>query len=151
MAALVTAAECVRAVGEIRTMEAPWPDFFPNDCPPSKAGPAGGTVFRLVRNNPPTRDDFVPLVLEQPEREFGKRLCQACGVSVYTDIEDVRRLQARVPGHRSKSIAKGELSPDMGLMMPTPTRKESTHTTWWLFEGVDPSPAFEVCAKGRSA
>ncbi len=75
----------------------------------------------------------------------------ACGLSVYRDLQDVRRLQARVAAHRGKPVAAGELTSELGVTKPTPTRKESSHTTWWLPDGVDPSPQFTIVSEGGDA
>lgn len=120
-------------------------EYFPTDCPPDDAIEVNTErVLRLVRNTPPTIDDFVPLVIEQAGRNFGNRLCQACGLSIYKELEDVHRLQRRVAAHRDKPIAVGDLVPEMGATRPTPTRREHSHITWWLYRGVDPSPGFVV-------
>jgi hypothetical protein len=36
-----------------RNTELQWPDFYPENCPPAEAEPASGTVYRLVKHNPP--------------------------------------------------------------------------------------------------
>lgn len=118
---------------------------FPEECPPDDATEVEEErVLRLVRNTPPTIEDFVPLVIERPGRNFGNLLCQACGLSIYKNLEDVHRLQRRVGGHRDKPIAAGRIVPELGVVKPTPNRHADTHTTWWLYRGVDPSPLFEV-------
>ena len=41
-----------------------WPSFYPDRCPPAGTTPAEGVVLRLVRNDPPSADDFLPWSVE---------------------------------------------------------------------------------------
>lgn len=122
-----------------------WPDFFPDACPPVEADLATGTVLRLVANDPPSPDDFRPWCVENG-RLAKTKPCESCSLSVYGLLEDVRRMQKRVPGQRPKAVAQGELNSEMGLTKPTPHKKDS-HLSWWIPEGVDPAPAFRVVAR----
>jgi hypothetical protein len=53
--------------------------------------------------------------------------------------------QRRVPAQRPKSVAEGELKSEMGVTKPT-GKKKRTHRSWWLPEGIDPSPVFNIVA-----
>ena len=120
-----------------------WPDFFPADCPPSDAEDASGRLYRLIAGEDPEAGDFVPLVVSQPGRTFAERQCQACGLSVYREVDDAHRLRRRVPGHRDKRIAVGEFDEEpVGRLRHTPTRHEDSHHTWWVPESVEPSGYF---------
>ena len=121
-----------------------WPSFYPDRCPPAEATPAGGLVLRLVCSDPPNADDFLPWSPETGKVAKSKP-CQSCAVSVFDGLEDVRRLQRRVPSHRPRPVAEGELKPAMGVTKPTPA-KERTHRSWWIPDGLDPSPMFRVIA-----
>lgn len=122
-----------------------WPSFYPDRCPPAEATPAAGVVLRLVRNDPPSADDFLAWCVENGKL-LKSRPCQSCAVSVFDTLEDVRKLQRRVPGQRPKPVAQGELKSEMGVTKPTPA-KERSHRSWWIPEGLDPSPAFRVVAR----
>lgn len=107
-----------------------WPDYFPEQCPPSEARVDELRVFRLVSNNPPIPSDFLPTLIEQPHREFNREnLCYACGVSVFKDIADVKTKMARYKPLRNKRIAVGVILRQDGLVLET---FSGTHVTWWL-------------------
>ena len=62
---------------------------LPDNCPPDTAEEinAPRTVYRLVRNNPTTDDDFRFQRSEQPERIFRDVTeCQARGLSVFVSL-----------------------------------------------------------------
>lgn len=122
-----------------------WPTFFPGGCPPDGAEVATGVVLRLVSNNPPAQEDFRPWAVENGRVLQSAAACKSCAMSVYDQLEDVRRLQRRVPGQRLKSVAQGVLTPEMGVTRLTPG-KESSHRSWWAPDALDPSAAFEVVA-----
>ena len=42
--------------------------FYPEHCPPAEAKPASGTVYRLVKHNPPRSEDFLSTWEEFPGR-----------------------------------------------------------------------------------
>jgi hypothetical protein len=121
-----------------------WPSFFPVCCPPADAATAEGVVLRLVRNDPPKADDFLPWSVENGRVDKSKP-CQSCAVSVFESLDDVRKMQRRVPAQRPKPVAQGELKSEMGVAKPTGP-KQGSHRSWWLPDGIDPSPAFRVIA-----
>ena len=91
-----------------------WPSFYPDHCPPAGATPAEGVVLRLVRNDPPSADDFLPWSVENGRVDKSKP-CQSCAVSVYEKLDDIQKMQRRVPAQRPKSVAEGELKSEMGV------------------------------------
>ena len=127
-----------------------WPSYFPPECPPPDATVAEGEVYRLVAHNPPQPSDFVPLAIEQPHRDFARCACKACGISLYRDPADIKRLQDRVPGHRNKVLARGILDAQDGVMKPTPSEVAggASHHTLWIPEGVETVRHFEVIEGG---
>lgn len=125
--------------------EGGWPKFFPKSCPPADATPGGGPYFRLVVADPPSASDFKPWCVENGRLD-PKKPCVSCAVSVFDDLNDVRRMQARVPGQRGKSVARGEVHADLGVSKATPTRSHHSHRSWWVPQDVDPSAAFKVVA-----
>lgn len=106
-----------------------WPEHFPQECPPDEAMPANCEVYRLTDKQQPKEKDFRAYFVLKPEQEW-HNLCQACGLSVYTNIEDVLRLKRRVPGARPKWVAKGVLNDEEGVILNTPN-KETSHHSWW--------------------
>lgn len=122
-----------------------WPDYFPQDCPPQDSRPALGEVYRLINGALPNENDF------KSYRQRGRKIsaapfgeCQACGLSVYTDVEDVSRLKNRIPSQRKKVIVVGMLHPGLGKILPTPSHNEKSHHTWWVPEGCAPCDVFSI-------
>lgn len=114
-----------------------WPAFFPEKCPPPSALDASGEVFRLVSKNLPQPSDFRCYRELYPSRDFGEKLCQACGLSIFLDKSDVDRLRRRVPATRKKLLASGQLISAFGKILPTPHGASRSHHTWWLPSGID--------------
>ena len=72
-------------------------ELLPDDCPPDDAEKidAARFVYRLVRNNPPTDDDFLSQRAERPDQIFRDVTeCQARGLSVFTNLNIAERLSA---------------------------------------------------------
>lgn len=105
-----------------------------DNCPPEDAEPASGTVYYLVRNNPPQEEDFIPGIEKHPSI-YGRRpkdqICQAHGFSVFTDIEDALKTKRRRNGLKDTEPAVGELTPECGVIKSTPSRTCYSHHTWW--------------------
>lgn len=107
-----------------------WPDYFPDQCPPKNAREDHLYVYRLVTSSPPSVQDFVPALIEQPHRKFESTvLCLACGVSVFKNIDDADKQRKRFKPLRDKLIAAGFITKDDGLVLETCA---GSHVTWWL-------------------
>ncbi len=125
-----------------------WYNHLSHDCPPSDAKPANGEFFRLIKkiNTSPCADDF----RSGREDNVGKELpngiteCQACGLSVLQSLDDVYRLQRRVPVFRKHVAARGSLTPNLGCIKHTPTPRENSHHTWWLLREKKPWKFFQI-------
>jgi len=122
-----------------------WPDFYPENCPPEEAEPASGTVYRLVKHNPPQAEDFLSTWEEFPGR-FPKPNTRISGASVYTDLKDIERLKNRIAHLRNRKTAKGELNPTLGFIQQT-EGKEKSHHTWWIPIGAEPWLIFKVISE----
>ena len=122
-----------------------WPDFYPGNCPPPEAEPASGTVYRLVRHDPPQVEDFKSTWEEFPGR-FPEPTIKNSGVSVYTDPQDIERLKKRIPQLSNRKTAKGELNPTLGVIQHT-LSFEKSHHTWWIPIGAEPWLVFKVLSK----
>ncbi|MFZ4662515.1 MAG: hypothetical protein ACOYNY_36240 [Caldilineaceae bacterium] len=114
-----------------------WPSYFPNHCPPEDAKPAVATVYMLV-SSPLSPLDFRPLHEREPGQQFSSPdlLCQAHGLSVFEEIQDVDRVRRRVKRLRQQIIAQGQLTQEIGVIKPTSSRFGHSHRTWWVAEGV---------------
>jgi hypothetical protein len=109
-----------------------WPDHFPADCPPAEASAPSGVVFRLVRGSTPSPADFISYAELRGPANVTAKLCQACGLSVFPDAQSCERMKKRAPRLREYHIAHGELRPEHGRLMATPSHNESEHMTWWV-------------------
>lgn len=120
-----------------------WPTFFPEDCPPVSAKDLeAAEVYRLADKNPPSDGDFIPHRIKFPQKEFADE-CKACGLSIFTKIEDIIKLQKRTPALRNKFIASGNLLPNMGKIMHTP-KGGNSHHTWWIPDNIQVVEIFNV-------
>jgi hypothetical protein len=108
----------------------PYPDHFPDDCPPDTAHEANGDVYRFTSRRQPKARDFKSKWEEQPGADFGDKLCMACGISIFTDLADVVRMRQFSAAQRKKFVAKGTLSPEWGELLHT--AKKGSHHTWWM-------------------
>jgi hypothetical protein len=119
---------------------------FPPNCPPRQANEASGEVYRLVDSDPPVDKDFLSLYELYPNKrgEDPDTECQRSGLSVHTEKSSASKLIKRIPKFKNKKIAVGQLTPDLGLILNTPSRKNDSHHTWWVPAGKKPSMVFQV-------
>jgi len=101
---------------------------------------AEGILYRIVKGNPPTNADM--LSHHETGRLPKANPCLRCGLSVFRIIDDALNQQKLHPklGNR---IAKGSISFADGKACQT-QGQQSTHTTWWPYEGVDRAAIFVV-------
>jgi hypothetical protein len=122
-----------------------FPHDFPCDCPPDNAPLAAGTVYRVVKGNPPAPDDFLTYV------EMGKvapegRECECCGLSVFTNRDHAEAYSDRYP-YLGEHVAVGALDGSHGKLVDTHRtfRGETIeHSTWWPYAGVIRHALFTV-------
>ena len=124
-----------------------WPLYFPNDCPPDDAKDTDNKVFRFVADSPLTMSDFRIYKEMHPNQVYGRLECQACGLSVYLDYNDVVEAKRNIPGFSKKQIAVGQLIPGDGVIKPTPSLKDSSHHTWWKNPNIKILDRFNVESK----
>jgi hypothetical protein len=115
-----------------------WPAFFPENAPPNDAVPTAGKVYRIVRQIPPARQDFLSQVEARPHHDFGTALWLACGVSFHTNLEDSQQLRNRHKPWRQRHIATGNLEAGLGAMKGTPSRGGRSHLTVWFQKDAKP-------------
>ena len=125
-----------------------WPDDFPAGCPPLNSVAANGTFYRIVKSDPPTREDFVSTYVGNQTR--AERLiaqgknnhCELLGLSVYGEMGDAIQGAIRYP-EVGNFIAAIDASPESGKSMPTP-RGVNSHHTWWVTRDFDPTTISQV-------
>ena len=125
-----------------------WPTDFPADCPPEAAVPADGTYYRIVKTDPPQREDFVAIFHLNRRRANAiirrgtGTQCETMGLSVFADANDAVEWALRLPQIGSY-IARLTLNPYSGKILATP-REGNSHHTWWYVESFNPVPASEI-------
>ena len=110
---------------------------LPDDCPPDEAEQitAPRLVYRLVRNNPPTNDDFRSQRAEHLERVFRNITeCQARGLSVRTDLDSAVKLTG-LRTMRGRKICQVQLNRGAGRIMQS--GEDPHHSTWWPLADYD--------------
>ena len=102
---------------------------LPEGCPPDAAEEiaAPRQVFRLVRANSPTLDDFRSQRAEKPNAHFSVSECQARGLSVFADRQDSAKA-LKLPTLRGRSICRLTLEVGAGRILQT---GQASHHTWW--------------------
>lgn len=108
---------------------------LPNDCPPPEASEIADPriVFRLVRLDPPTLDDFRSQRDEQPTASFRLSECQARGLSVFA-VQGDCQLAAKLPKFRGRLVCRVNLRVGSGFIQQT---NRPSHHTWWPFANYD--------------
>jgi len=122
-------------------------DHLPSNCPPSDAISLVIEVYCLVDGDPPTDSDFQSLKERKPDKIFPDPdlVCQACGLSVFTDLIGIKFAQSVSKGLRKKKLAQGWLSDDSGKIKNTPSKNTGdTHHTWWPARDIEPWILFKV-------
>ena len=119
------------------------------DCPPADAEFASGVVYRIVENNPPDKDDFIPMANSRTRNFKGlktpEQKCIAHGISVFRSIEEALEAKGNSK-HLSDSSkpAVAELTPLCGLIEGGTSRRYNSHFTWWPPEDMEIWKLFEV-------
>ena len=105
-------------------------ETLPENCPPDEAEEITSPrlVYRLVRNNPPTDDDFQSQQAERPDRVFRDVTeCQARGLSVFASRTVAEQLSS-IGSLQGTAVCQVTLTPGAGRIQPTGRR---SHHTWW--------------------
>ncbi|NEH46887.1 hypothetical protein GR215_34385 [Rhizobium leguminosarum] len=121
-----------------------FPDGNPKGCPPDDVPYANCEVFRLVKNDPPTKDDFATLAEQNKIND--KHECECHGLSVFLERDDADFYASKYP-YLGELISKGSLSPSEGKLAPTPRKFkgiDNSHSTWWPFLGIDRHVFFTI-------
>lgn len=108
---------------------------LPDDCPPEESEDITEPliVFRLVRNNPPTDDDFKSQRAEKPTQNFGVSECIARGVSVFKERAAAEKM-SKARNLKGTMVCQVELDRGAGRIQRTGSR---SHYTWWPLANFD--------------
>jgi hypothetical protein len=104
---------------------------LPDGCPPQNADAISSqlVVFRLVRSNPPTEDDFRSQRAERPKASFSAAECMARGLSVHGRRDISERMQ-KLPTFQNHHVCIVLLNVGAGYIQQT---GQPSHHTWWPF------------------
>ena len=110
-------------------------ESLPDNCPPDTAAEIDATrlVYRLVRNNPPTNEDFRSQRTDKPTARFNVSECRARGLSIFADRRVAERV-AKKPNLAGSAICQVILTPGAGRIKQTGGR---SHYTWWPYKDYD--------------
>ena len=111
-------------------------ESLPPGCPPDAAQEitASAAVFRLVRTDPATADDFRSQRAEKPFHQFREVTeCHVRGLSVFSRREDSQRA-LKLPALRGRLVCRVQLESGAGSIQQTGRR---SHHTWWPLAGFD--------------
>jgi hypothetical protein len=124
-----------------------WPDHYPDDCPFKDAyEPNEMTVYYFVPlefSLSGFRTHYDKYLKKNYKYSSDIKKCEACGLSVFTNKDDMEHLK-QLPYFRDKcKIASGKLTRDSGLIKNTPSKQAPSHHTWWVLPNYDPSQPFK--------
>lgn len=124
-------------------MNGTFPPDWPPNCPPHDADGAAGSAYRIVRHNPPADADLA--TPHETGRLLNRPPCLRCGLSVFREFRDAVHQRTLFPKLGSL-IAKATLEASHGKTALT-KGQQPTHTTWWVYEGVNRASLFSVIAE----
>jgi len=109
---------------------------LPIDCPPHDAEEVAVdmAVFRLVRDNPPTDEDFRSQRAEFPNRGFPVDECTTRGLSVFSQEKEAKEKILKIHRLRNHLICHVKLKSGAGKIRKS---SGSSHITWWPFANFD--------------
>lgn len=123
-----------------------WSEEMPDGCPPGSAAVAeeGKVFYRIVKSIPPTEDDFASMQKENPKRALRykgtNKAFLTCGISLFDDIEAVRKVQSKFKKFKGKPVVELTLRQRDGRVV----RTSDHHWTWWKTDDFDISICEEV-------
>lgn len=115
-----------------------WAEDLPPNCPPQSAiAPKNETFYRLVKQFPPTKEDFYSHRKLYPKKHFNTNECRIHSLSIFSHLEECTKL-LKLPLHKHKNIIQLILPPESGVILQTGSN--STHYSWWKTAKYNPIP-----------
>ncbi|MBF0548935.1 MAG: hypothetical protein HQK60_00225 [Deltaproteobacteria bacterium] len=108
-----------------------FPDDWPANCPPADAVDANITAYGHSKENPPGEHDIETFHEMNVPVKPGQDLCQRCGLSVSTTVEDAVEIRRLFP-RRKRYIIVADLKPEHGKIKMTEGPVPS-HATFWKY------------------
>lgn len=100
----------------------------------------------MLVHSPINPEDFLSFRERHPNKRFldAELECQAYGLSVFENIEHIKRVRSRIKRLRNHTIGTCILNPDMGVIKPTKSQFGNSHRTWWIPIGMEPWKYFQI-------
>lgn len=115
-----------------------WAEELPPNCPPESAfAPKYEAFYRLVKQFPPSQEDFYSHKKLYPKKHFKTNECRAHSLSIFSDPNECAKL-LKLPLHKHKKIVQLTLPPESGVILPT--GNHPTHYSWWKTATYNPIP-----------
>jgi hypothetical protein len=115
-----------------------WAEDLPSKCPPKTAIiPQYQTFYRLVKQFPPTEEDFYSHRKLYPKKNFKTNECRVHSLSIFSSLKECAKL-LKLPLHKNKKIIKLTLTPESGVILQT--GNNPSHYSWWKKEKYNPIP-----------
>ncbi|WP_077356116.1 hypothetical protein [Virgibacillus halodenitrificans] len=123
-----------------------YPKFFPDGCPPEDAEPMELKVYRLVKEDKISKDDFKSFFEEGRDARNPKLPYVEYGLSVNTKYEEIKKYWRGNPALKKKfrNVASGLTYKYTGVVKPTPSKAQRNHYTWWLCKDASPENYFLI-------
>lgn len=122
-----------------------FPEYFPDNCPPSDARQEELCVYRYCADSRVVVGDFLSYYQLDPVKYHG--IVNAYGLSVIANEQDcIKGLKLPAIRKKYKHYARGITYIRTGVIKSTHSPILSSHYTWWLYEGVQPHTFFEMCS-----
>lgn len=126
-----------------------WKENLPDNCPPTTAKETKANVYRILKDNTQTEEDFKPYARLYKDNPRYKRLCKAHAISFYDTIENAKSAwkEALKRGHTIGSfIGQYEIKEDDGKNEYN--SRTGHYSTWfyatWNFQNFNPSIVTEI-------
>ena len=79
----------------------------------------------------------------------GKSDVKHYGVSIFSNCGEAKTI-CQMPNHRQEFVAKGKTVEECGVIKATPSNKNSSHITWWLYEEARPEEHFNAIKENEN-
>jgi hypothetical protein len=113
-----------------------WAEELPHNCPPDAAiAPKYEIFYRLVKQFPPTEDDFYSHRKLYPKKPFNTNECRIRSLSIFNNLDECAKL-LKLPLHKHKKIVQLILPPESGVILQT--GNNATHYSWWKKASYNP-------------